>query len=101
MSELLTILDTRWRDIFQRLAEGEDVPPGLRLRTEGMMEAALLQQLATQAELTARMDGHFGALFGHSIAQQFGADWQQFFPFPQIPAMARRAPVVPTTPDTL
>ena len=34
-----------------------------------------------------------------TIGEAFGADWEAFFPFPQIPAMARRAPVYPSTRD--
>ena len=35
--------------------------------------------------------------FEQGIAEVFGDDWQELFPFPQIPAMARRAPVYPST----
>ena len=36
---------------------------------------------------------------GTSLVEEFGADWSDFFAFPQIPAMARRAPVYPSTKD--
>ena len=35
-------LERRWRSMFEALAKGDDVPPGERLRAEGMMEAAVL-----------------------------------------------------------
>jgi hypothetical protein len=96
---LLNELQTRWRDMFAALAAGDDLPPGPRLRTEGMMEAALLQQLATEEELLDAMQHCYQAAFGRSLAEEFGADWRDFYPFPQIPAMAARAPVFPSTAD--
>lgn len=101
MGDLMALLDERWQTLFQRLAAGEDAPPTLRLRTEGLMEAALVLELATEEALTARMAEHYQAAFGRSLEQHFDADWQLFFTFPQIPAMAHRAPVYPTTPDDL
>jgi hypothetical protein len=92
-------LERRWRGMFAALAGGDDVPPSQRLRAEGMMEAAVLLSLATSADLTAAMDRCYRAAYGRGIAEDFGADWQEFFPFPQIPAMARRAPVYPSTSD--
>ncbi len=83
--------------MFAALAEGADVPPGQRLRTEGMMESAVLLELASAADLTQAMERSYRAAFGHGIAEDFGDSWQDLFPFPQIPAMARRAPVYPST----
>ncbi len=99
MEKLLLELERRWTAMFLALAGGDDVPPSLRLRAEGMMEAALLLQAATQAELLEAMDACYREAFGRSIAADFGADWQAFYPFPQIPAMGRRAPVYPSTGD--
>ena len=99
MDRLSTELKERWAALFGALAAGEDAPPARRLRTEGMMEAALLLQLATVEELTLAMDDCYRAAFGQGIAADFGEDWQAFYPFPQIPAMARRAPVYPSTGD--
>ncbi len=96
---LLQELERRWASLFDRLAAGDDLPPGPRLRTEGMMEAALLLGLATEEELTRRMAAAYRRSFGEELAQVFGADWRQCFPFPSLPAMARRAPVVPSTAD--
>lgn len=99
MHVLMAELERRWRDMFVALAGGDDVPPSQRLRAEGMMEAAVLLGIATSADLTGAMDRCYGAAYGRGIAEDFGADWQEFFPFPQIPAMARRAPVYPSTSD--
>jgi len=96
---LLRELQTRWRDMFTALAAGDDLPPGPRLRTEGMMEAAVLQELATEEVLLGVMQDCYQAAFGRSLAEDFGADWRDFYPFPQIPAMAARAPVFPSTAD--
>ena len=96
---VLSELQTRWRDMFAALAAGDDLPPGPRLRTEGMMEAALLQQLATEEELLGAMQDCYQTAFGRSLAADFGEDWRDFYPFPQIPAMAARAPVFPSTAD--
>ena len=99
MHVLQAELERRWQTMFAALAGGDDVPPGQRLRCEGLMEAVVLLEVATPAALQASMERCYHAAFGHSIAQEFGADWAEFFPFPQIPAMALRAPVYPSTHD--
>jgi hypothetical protein len=99
MQALQMELERRWRAMFAALAAGDDLPPAQRLRAEGMMEAAVLLQIATSDELIAAMEHCYRAAFGRGIAEDFGDDWQGFFPFPQIPAMAKRAPVVPSTRD--
>ena len=99
MSALLTELDVRWKIIFSSLAAGNDVAPSLRLRTEGLMEAAVLTGEASMEQLTQQMAASYERAFGRALAQDFQADWQDFFPFPQIPAMAKRAPVYPSTKD--
>ena len=99
MSTLLTELESRWQRIFSALAAGSDVAPSLRLRTEGLMEAAILSQTASAEQLTEQMATCYLDAFDRSLAQDFGSDWQDFFPFPQIPAMAKRAPVYRSTKD--
>ncbi|MEZ5502530.1 MAG: hypothetical protein R3E50_07635 [Halioglobus sp.] len=96
---LLGEIERRWQSMFAALAAGDDVTPTRRLRTEGMMEAAVLAGLATPAVLVESMDRCYRAVNGRGFDEEFGDDWQDFFPFPQIPAMARRAPVFPSTPD--
>ncbi len=99
MQVLQTELEQRWQSMFAALAGGDDVPPSQRLRAEGMMEAAVLLGLATPEALVASMDRCYKAAYGRGISEEFGADWQEFFPFPQIPAMMQRAPVYPSTRD--
>jgi len=99
MHALQIELEQRWRAMFTALAAGDDVPPSQRLRAEGMMEAAALLGAATREDLVAAMDRCYREAYGHGISDDFGEDWDAFFPFPQIPAMARRAPVYPSTRD--
>jgi len=99
MRELQIELERRWRAMFAALAAGDDVPPSQRLRAEGMMEAAELLGIATRGEIQASMNDCYRDAYGHGISEAFGADWEAFFPFPQIPAMASRAPVYPSTRD--
>ena len=96
---LLAELEQRWRAGFASLARGDDLPPGQRYRMEGMMESAALLAPGTESEITAAMAAAYIAEFGNTLAQDFGEDWQLFYPFPQIPAMMRRAPVYPSTAD--
>ena len=96
---LLAELEQRWRAGFVSLARGDDLPPGQRYRMEGMMESAALLAPGTESEITAAMSATYTAVFGKTLAQDFGEDWQQFYPFPQIPAVMRRAPVYPSTAD--
>jgi hypothetical protein len=98
-ADLLVVVQERWRDMFAALAAGEDLPPAQRLRTEGMMEAAVLLGLAPQDEVDGAMDSCFREAFGESLSQRFGPDWREFYPYPQIPAFAARAPVYPSAPD--
>ena len=92
-------LEQRWLVLFTALQRGDDVPPAQRLRTEGMMEAVFLAGIATQQNILQRMDRCYTSINGHSVDEDFDADWQEFFPFPQIPAMGSRAPVFPSTRD--
>ena len=97
MDALLDEIERRWRCLFVTLSTGVDVPPSQRLRVEGMMEAAALQGAASRDELLASMDRCYREVFGRAISEDVGSDWARFFPFPEIPAMARRAPVYPST----
>jgi hypothetical protein len=94
---LLTELHLRWSAIFSALVEGDDVPPALRLRTEGVMEAAVLSGVAQEEDILAAMAECYLSTYGRSLEDEFGAQWLALFPFPQIPAMAERAPVFLST----
>jgi hypothetical protein len=99
MQVLEAELEQRWHTMFAALAAGDDVSPAQRLRAEGIMEAAVLMATATPEALVEAMDRCYRSVYGRGIADDFGVDWQDFFTFPQIPAMATRAPVYPSTKD--
>jgi hypothetical protein len=97
MDKLVHEIERRWREMFARLAGGDDVSPGMRLRAEGLMEAAVLVGDASPDDLQAAMAATYLAVYQRPIEQDFGEQWRDDYPFPQIPAMARRAPVYPST----
>jgi len=99
MQRLLEELTSRWESMFAGLAAGEDLPPSRRLRAEGLMEAAALLEPGSEEHITALMDDCYQRHFGRSLASAFGSGWRDFYPFPQIPAVMHRAPVVPSTTD--
>jgi hypothetical protein len=95
----MLVLRQRWLSAFTQLNEGEDWPPGGRMRTEGMMEALVLLQPDSRERQITAMGECYREVFGCGLDEAFGKDWQLFYPFPQIPAMMRRAPVYPSTSD--
>lgn len=97
--QLLELLRQRWFDIFQRLASEGEVAPGFVLRSEGMMEAWVLAGKFSAAQLQEEMSAQYEQVSGATLAQVWGEHWRDFFPFPQIPAFAPRAPVEPSTSD--
>ncbi len=99
METLLNELQQRWQAMFGSLARGEDLPPGRRLRAEGMAEAAVIAGLYSAAELDEEMDRCYHRAFGRGLGEDFGMRWREFTPFPENPAVARRAPVYPSTAD--
>ena len=99
MQVIVDELKQRWQRMFVALARGNDLPPGPRLRAEGMMEAVVLVSDLTETDLTRAMDACFEEAFGQSLDAALGEDWREFYPFPQIPAVAARAPVYPSTKD--
>lgn len=98
-SRVYVELLVRWRAIFTALNCGSDLPPAQRLRTEGLMEAVAMIDELTPEKLQQQMDTIYREVFGRNLEQDFGSQWQDFFPFPQIPAMGKRAPVYPSTPE--
>jgi hypothetical protein len=96
---LIVELERRWQRLFRQLRDGLDVAPAQRLRTEGLMEAAALLDPGSEERLQAAMDSAYRQVFGRDLAADFGDDWSQFYPFPQIPATGVRAPVYPSTAD--
>ncbi len=88
-------LERRWRRIFTTLHNGGEVPPSLRLRTEGMMESLVMLELADEAELQAAIADCYQQCYDEPLP----SDWSELFPFPQIPGFGLRAPVYPSTSD--
>lgn len=101
MQKLIDSIDQRLQALLSQLAAGLDAPPGQRLRLEGLMEAAVLAEIASEAELRALLEARYREAFGRALEDDLGEGWQSFFPFPQVPVMARRAPVFPSTRDDL
>lgn len=101
MHKLIETIDRRLQALLSQLSAGLDAPPGQRLRLEGLMEAAVLADIASEAELRALLEARYREAFGRPLEDDLGEGWQSFFPFPQVPAMARRAPVFPSTRDDL
>jgi hypothetical protein len=99
MTELEQEIHRRLRQLFQRLAEGDDAPPAMRLRLEGLREAAVLSGVCSAEQLQAMMDVAHQNVYGQTLSQRFGKDWARYQPFPEVPAFAARAPVTVTTRD--
>ncbi len=93
------LLQPRWDALFGQLAEGLDVPPTQRLRLEGMMETLVLLECVDRESVDLAMNASYQRINGRDLASEFGDDWREFFPFPQVPGFQQRAPVVPSTPD--
>ena len=96
---ILQELHNRWQAIFSQLHEGSDVPPAQRLRTEGVMESAHSLGLLSIDEIQAEMAQVYLTVCGRSFEQALGEDWQQLYPFPQVPGYGVRAPVYLSTSD--
>ena len=85
--------------MFGQLHSGQDVSLSLRLRTEGLMEAWVLSGGADAHSVQRVMAELYQEVCGCSAEDAWGVAWREFYPFPQIPAYAERAPVVPSTAD--
>jgi hypothetical protein len=78
-------LERRWQQMLERVAAGDDLPPALRLRAEGLMEALVLAGAAEPAALSAAMAEAWQQVMGESLAASLGDDWESVHPFPAIP----------------
>ena len=99
MPTLVEELRHRYTAMFTALAQGADVPPAVGLRTEGLMEAAVLVGQADVGQLDDLMALCYRDATGRTLAADLGEDWRADHPFPEIPLWMRRAPVVPSTAD--
>jgi len=89
----------RWQDMLQAAEAGEDIPPGQRWRTEGIMQALVLLGARSSDELQQAMADAYCEALGRSLESDLGTDWRTHFPFPEIPFFMRRAPVHRGRPD--
>ncbi|WOJ93052.1 hypothetical protein R0135_14875 [Congregibacter variabilis] len=99
MSLLESEIRQRLTRQFHLLAQGDDAPPGPRYRLEGLMEAAVISGEIKKEALQALIENLHQDIFAQTIEARLGEDWEQWHPFPQIPAFALRAPVSPSTSD--
>lgn len=98
MGILLGELIQRWSHMFAALASGDHITPTDRLRAEGMMESlAMLEAGVSPTAIDQEMNRCFMQALGRTLSVEFGEDWREFYPFPQIPCVGHRAPVYPST----
>lgn len=101
MDRLEAELRARWQAMLQRVRDGDDIPPSLRLRAEGLMEALVLAGARDPESLQAAMVEAWHDAIGEPLATSLGEDWRRVHPFPAIPFYMARAPVVPGAGDDL
>jgi hypothetical protein len=99
VNELQAEIIRRLEQMYRTLHAGDDVAPATSLRTEGLLEAAVLAGVADQQSLDQLLNQSYSAVCKTTLAQSFGDDWRDFYPFPQIPLRMQRAPVFPSTRD--
>ncbi|WOJ96850.1 hypothetical protein R0137_16630 [Congregibacter brevis] len=99
MSKLYDEIRQRLTRQFQRVAEGDDIPPAARFRLEGLLEAAVISQEADKPALQALLAERHVAILGDTLEARLGEDWERWHPFPEIPVFLNRAPVSPSTSD--
>lgn len=83
----------RWQDMLEAVAAGQDIPPGQRWRTEGLMESLVLLGARDGDALQQAMADAYAEALGRSLEDDLGASWREDYPFPEIPFFQRRAPV--------
>lgn len=89
----------RWQDMLRAVEAGEDIPPGERWRTEGLMQALVLLGARGSDELQQAMADAYREASGRSLESDLGAGWRTHFPFPEIPFFMQRALVHRGKPD--
>ncbi len=99
MPDLSEAIETRLRELLDRLAAGDDAPPGPCLRLEGLCEAAVLTGVLTERDVDAMLERLHEEIRGESLTQRLGPDWRSCHPFPELPLYMDRAPVSPSTPS--
>jgi hypothetical protein len=90
-------IEVRLRQLLERLEDGDDAPPGPRLRLEGLCEAAVLSGECDAPAIDELLDSLHRELRGRSLDEALGAGWREAHPFPELPLFMDRAPVSPST----
>jgi hypothetical protein len=93
MPSLVELVESRLTALFQRLADGDDAPPGQRLRLEGLLEAVVYRAELSEEAADELIDTVHRQIFGDGLTDRLGDDWRAAHPFPELPVFARRAPV--------
>lgn len=89
-------IETRLVEALERLAAGDDLPPAMRLRLEGLCEAAVLVGAADTRQIDALLETKARDLRGVDLRELLGPDWRAMHPFPELPIFMDRAPVSPS-----
>lgn len=97
INPLLIEITERLDTLIVRLHSGQDCPPADQLRLEGLMQAAVVLNIADEATLQALFEERYQDLTEQCVKAGFGETWTDFFRFPSLPLFARPAPVQPTT----
>ena len=99
MNPLLQQIEARFTEVLTRIGNGDDVPPSMALRLEGLLEAAEISGGADRRELDALLDAVHRRETGLGIEDRLGPQWRRLLPFPALPVFMDRAPVSPSTSD--
>ena len=98
-SPLLIEIDARLRTLYAELGDGGNSSPGYRFQLEGLLQAAVILNIATVPGLWQLLDRVYTELYGHSAESVCGSAWEDPGGFPALPVRGQRAPVYPTTKD--
>ena len=72
MDAILQELASRWRGMYSSLEQGRDVPPGIGLRAEGMMEAAVICGAASAVQLDELLSTCYRECTGRALTTDLG-----------------------------
>ena len=78
--------------LLARLADGDDIPPGSRLRLEGMLESAVLVG-SSMEELRQQIRQCYRPYANIDVDSAAGESWVGHAPFPELPLFLPPAPV--------
>lgn len=94
-SDFIQQVEQRLRDIFSRQFAGKDVSPGMRLRTEGFMEAGIALGMASAEDLSDLVSRLYQLIYLEAPQQDvLDRSGKRVL----IPLQMQLAPVKPSTP---